>query len=178
MDKFNLDLNGKKIELRKDNNVWFDITHESTSNMLNLIDKYTVTNKTVFDVGTGTGILAIYSKMRGAKHVTAVDNSASCLEWARKNIRINDVEDIHVEIGDLSEGIEDKFDIVIANLPGQVQVENIKDIDKNLKEDGLLFISWYNKFDFEHYTFYLNWEIVEHIPGKEYDCYVLRRKDE
>ncbi|HOO91192.1 MAG TPA: 50S ribosomal protein L11 methyltransferase [Syntrophales bacterium] len=72
--------------------------------------------RTVLDVGTGTGILAICSAKLGARMVTGIDIDPKAIEIAGKNIEINDVED-RVEI--INEDIArytGSFDLIVANL--------------------------------------------------------------
>lgn len=161
----------------KDDNVFGDGKHETTKFMLDAIERYGIEGKTVIDVGTGTGILSVFCAKLGAKHVIALDIDPHALEWARKNFKRNNV-DVEVEINDLVRDIDDKADIVLANLPGPLQTENIKLVDKNLNEDGLFICTWWNKIPFEDFTFYLNWEVLEHFEGEEYDGYVLKQKAE
>jgi ribosomal protein L11 methyltransferase len=47
----------------------------------------------LLDVGTGSGILAIYGAMLGASPVDAIDIDEEALEWAAWNIRLNGLED-------------------------------------------------------------------------------------
>jgi len=48
--------------------------------------------KKVLDLGTGTGVFAIYLAMNGYTDILAVDYQDISLECARKNARLNDVE--------------------------------------------------------------------------------------
>ncbi|MCL2246252.1 MAG: 50S ribosomal protein L11 methyltransferase, partial [Lentimicrobiaceae bacterium] len=52
--------------------------HETTSLMIEFLLEEELQNKSVLDMGAGTGVLAILSSMRGAQPVTAIDND----EWA------------------------------------------------------------------------------------------------
>ena len=44
---------------------------------------------TMLDVGTGSGILAIYAAIRNAKSITAIDIDPEALRWAERNIALN-----------------------------------------------------------------------------------------
>ena len=103
----------------------------------------------------------------------AVDLFASALEWARKNFKRNHV-DIEVEINDLTRDMDGTFDVIVANLPPAPQCENLRNVVKNLNDDGILIISWYNVIPLKDFN--KHFEIVEHIEGREYDVYVLKKK--
>ena len=91
----------------------------STPLLLEVIEGFGVgTGSFVLDLGTGTGICAIYSAVRGAQ-VTATDISPVAVSCARANALINNVEDrVRVLEGDLFEPVEnERFDLVIFNPP-------------------------------------------------------------
>lgn len=174
MEKYNIKTNNTKFDIYKDHFVWGDGDHESTQYMMDFIEKYGVKDKTVIDIGTGTGILSVLCGKLGASHILALDIDVPSLEWARKNFKRNNVE-ADVEINDLTKYIDDKADVVLANLPGPIQVENIKTVGKNLNEDGILIASWWNKLKFEEYV--KGFDIIDYIPGEDYDGYVLKKAE-
>lgn len=173
MEKYELNIDGTEFFIFKDRLAWGDGQHESTGFMLDLISKYGVKDKTVIDVGTGTGILSVLCGKLGASHILALDIDTHSLEWARKNFKRNGVE-VEAEVNDLTNHLDDKADVILANLPGPVQVENLKNVGKNLNDDGLLIASWWNKLRFEDYV--RGFKVVEHIKGEDYDAYVLKKE--
>lgn len=173
MNKYDFNINGIEFSIYKDEDVWGDGQHESTQFMMSLITKYEIENKTIIDVGTGTGILSILCAKLGAKHVLALDNNAHSLEWARKNFKRNNVT-VDVEINDKADYIDDKADIILSNLSPVAQVENIRTIAKNMNDNGILIMTWWNKIEFEDYA--KDFKIIEYIQGKDYDAYVLMKK--
>jgi methylase of polypeptide subunit release factors len=72
----------------------------------------------VIDIGTGSGILAIWAAKRGAQ-VVATDTDVRAIEAARRNAEINGV---HLELlcGPLFAGAQGRFDAVFANLPNEI----------------------------------------------------------
>jgi release factor glutamine methyltransferase len=72
--------------------------------------------KTVLDMGTGTGVLAIQAARQGAKKVTAVDINLSALRVAERNAEKHgaDITFIH---SDMFDRIKDVFDVIICNTP-------------------------------------------------------------
>ncbi len=75
--------------------------------------------KSVLDLGTGTGLLAIAAAKMGAKNVLAIDNNPLACEVCQKNIELNSSTDvITVQNLNLLKNMPDirQFDLVIANL--------------------------------------------------------------
>jgi ribosomal protein L11 methyltransferase len=174
MNKYDININNIEFSIFKDEGVWGDGQHPSTQYMMDLICKYGVEGKSVIDIGTGTGILSVLCGKLGASHILALDADAHSLEWARKNFKRNNV-DVEAEINNLTDYIDDKADVILANLPGVVQVENLKTVSKNLNDNGILIISWWNKLKFEDYT--KGFKVIEHIEGvDDYDAYILKKK--
>lgn len=175
MNKNTFNVKDITFDIYSDSSVFGDGTHETTNFMLELMGKYEIKDKSVIDIGTGTGILSVFAALSGASHVLALDMSATAIEWARKNFKKNNVE-VDVEINNLTEYIDEKADIIVANLPPAEQVENLKDVKKNLNEDGIIIISWFKTLAFKQFV--RGFKVIEHIEGKEYDAYVLKATDE
>ncbi|MGM0504970.1 MAG: 50S ribosomal protein L11 methyltransferase, partial [Bacteroidota bacterium] len=99
--------------------------HETTYLMLKTMLELDFKDKTVLDMGCGTGVLAILAKLKGAKTVTAIDID----EWAYKNtlenIEKNNCTDIQVFQGDASLLKNQNFDIVIANINRNILMSDI-----------------------------------------------------
>jgi len=73
----------------------------------------------ILDVGTGSGNIAV-SLANNIKNalITAVDISDSALEVAKINIKKHGFEDrIEIFNSDILEKVNDKFDVIVANLP-------------------------------------------------------------
>lgn len=172
MEKITFNKNGIEFDIYTADNVWYDLEHESTEQHINSIFKYGVKDKSVIDIGTGTGLLSVLCAKLGANHILALDLDTHALEWARKNFKRNKVG-VDVEVNDLTRFIDDKADVILANLPGPVQVENVKTVGNNMHEDSILILTWWNTLPFERYV--MGFEIIEHIEGEDYDGYVLKK---
>lgn len=90
--------------------------HATTSQVISALLDLPLEGKTVIDMGTGTGILAILCAMRGALKVTGIEIDAPAWENAVENAALNGV-DITLINGDASAlaGL-DKADVFIANI--------------------------------------------------------------
>lgn len=117
-------------------------THHTTNMCMARLEKVLPANAEVFDVGTGSGILAIAAALLGAKSVKAVDIDAVAVRVARENIADNGLEDkIEVKEGDLLRGTEGQADVIIANIIADIIIILLKDIPGKLKDDGIFLAS-------------------------------------
>lgn len=117
-------------------------THHTTNMMMERLEKVITPEAEVFDVGTGSGILAIASAMLGAKSVKAVDIDGVAVRVARENVADNGLtEQIEVREGDLLHGTEGKADVIIANIIADIIIMLLKDIPQKLNDDGIFLAS-------------------------------------
>ncbi|MHA1380671.1 MAG: HemK2/MTQ2 family protein methyltransferase [Candidatus Helarchaeota archaeon] len=70
----------------------------------------------VLDLGTGSGIMAIFCANKAEK-VIATDINPFAVELTKKNVKLNKLDNIEVRFGDLFEGINEKFDLILFNPP-------------------------------------------------------------
>lgn len=89
--------------------------HETTTACLEALQSLPLAGRSVFDVGTGTGVLALTARALGAQRVLAVDIDPIAVQTARRNAQINDLT-ISVEDGSTECAHGEQFDLVIANL--------------------------------------------------------------
>lgn len=171
MYRYNLGIDGVEFIIDRDCRAWGDGEHESTSFMLNAISKYGVKDKTVLDIGTGTGILSVLCGKLGATSVTAIDIDPLVLRCAENNFKTNGVN-IDIKQNNLTHGIAERYDIVLANLHWAVQFDNVRTVRQVVKDDGLLIMTWKNANKFKNYVY--GFEVIEHVPGEDYDGYVLK----
>jgi release factor glutamine methyltransferase len=73
----------------------------------------------IVDVGTGSGVIAVsFAKQFPEAKIYAVDISDDALALARENAaRLGLKERIQFEKGDLLENLDERFDLIVANLP-------------------------------------------------------------
>ncbi len=122
--------------------------HATTYMMIKEMKDIDFTNKSVFDFGTGTGILAILARKSGATTVTAIDNDEWSIENALENFQKNNVTGIDLKLYDAVPGAE-TFDIILANITKNVILENFSLLHQQLNKNGTLLLSGLLKGD-EH----------------------------
>ncbi len=117
-------------------------THHTTNMMMERLEKIMTPEATVFDVGTGSGILAIAAALCDAREVKAVDIDGVAVRVARENIQHNHLaEKIEVREGDLLHGTEGQADVIIANIIADIIIMLLPDIPGKLKDDGYFLAS-------------------------------------
>ena len=115
--------------------------HETTSMMLETILENDMQNKSVLDIGCGTGILGILSSMSGAEKVLAIDIDEWSFKGASENAQINNIRNMEVKLGDATLLGNEKFDIILANIHKNVLMEDLPVYSKCLNKRGMLFMS-------------------------------------
>lgn len=96
-------------------------THPTTSLCLGLLEKYTRPGMTVYDIGTGSGILAVAAAMLGASRVVAVDIDPVACRAASENAARNKVTaQVEVIQGNLLDLLEDGAGLIVANIIASV----------------------------------------------------------
>ena len=115
--------------------------HETTYMMMVIMRDLDLKNKTVFDYGCGTGILAILAAMRGATELDAVDIEQPSYENTLENARINKAENIETFHGTLETVPARKYDCILANINRTVILPSLAELYNRLEQDGDLLIS-------------------------------------
>ena len=116
--------------------------HATTALCIRALEELVRPGMTVFDVGTGSGVLAIVAAKLGAKRVEAVDFDPVAVRVARENVRQNDVEDI-VRTGqsDLLKSVAGEADLIIANIIADIIVRLFGEVEAHLAPDGTMLLA-------------------------------------
>ncbi len=117
--------------------------HETTKLMLSRIQELEVKNKSILDLGCGSGILSIGAARLGANKIFALDIDSNATRATEFNFNENSFShelDIKIIYGGIdSEFIfETEFDLVLANITYAVISQNIEYI-KKIKSNHFLF---------------------------------------
>ncbi len=117
-------------------------SHETTVMCAKALEKHVNPKTTVFDVGCGSGILGIIAAKLGAGRVLAIDLDPMCVKVTKENAIINQVdEEIQVEQGNLLQMVEEKADVIVANIIAEVIVNIIPGLKNHLEKDGIFIAS-------------------------------------
>lgn len=114
--------------------------HETTELMIRHMRHLDFSERSVLDLGCGTGILAILAAMKGVASVVAIDNDPEAVMNAIDNAMINDV-DVECHIAEVSSQPTNAFDIVLANINRNILLEIMPHMKRVLKPNGVLLLS-------------------------------------
>ena len=121
--------------------------HETTHMMVQHLLQLDLENKKVLDMGCGTGILAIFAEMKGAKPLDAIDIDNWCYENSVENVTRNNCENISVYEGDATLLVDKKYDVIIANINRNILLTDMKVYTNCLQEGGVLLLSGFYEQD-------------------------------
>ncbi len=123
--------------------------HETTHLCLELLDEHIKPGARVFDLGTGSGILAVAAAKAEAESVLAMDNDPAVIEVAEENVRLNGCAScVSVAAGsyqDLPSGTH--FDLVLANIHRSALVKAAAAISSRLQPRGVAIVSGFSPED-------------------------------
>lgn len=95
-------------------------THPTTQLAASLLEEV-CDNRSVLDIGTGSGILSLAARLSGATNIYAFDNDAMAMKNTRENILLNNGDNIHIWAGDINSVRKGtKLDIIVANIISSV----------------------------------------------------------
>ncbi len=129
--------------------------HATTSMMISHILSRDLSGKTVIDMGTGTGILAILSKMRGAEGVYGIEIDPGAAENACENVLLNNEKEqfkgkLKVEIltGNASKlSSLPKADVFLANINRNVILADLPLYVDSMKPGAEMILSGFFEED-------------------------------
>ena len=117
-------------------------THATTSLCLEMLEKCVNSDTKMLDIGCGSGILALASVLLGAESAIGVDIDAQSVKTATENAEINNIENrVRFVVGDLTDKISGKYDVVCANIVADVIIRLLPDVKTFLKDNAVLIIS-------------------------------------
>ena len=121
--------------------------HETTHMMVQHLLQLELKDKKVLDMGCGTGILAIFAEMKGAKPLDAIDIDTWCYENSIENVERNACKNISVYEGDASLLSSKKYDVIIANINRNILLMDMEIYASCLNDKGVLLLSGFYKED-------------------------------
>lgn len=117
-------------------------THESTYMCIEMLEKYVRDEDTIFDIGCGSGILAIAALKLGAERALAVDIDEKCIDASHENARLNNLEDkIDIKKGNLLDVVTGHADLIVSNIIAEIIVDEIKNLKDHMDKGGIFITS-------------------------------------
>lgn len=154
-------------------------THETTRMCIQALERYVKEESTVFDVGCGSGILAIAAAKLGAKLAVGVDLDPVAVESSIENVGYNNLNNIEILHGNLVEVIDGKADIVVANILAEIICILTDDVKRVLKDGGTFITSGiiHDRVDMVCEKLEATgFEVIEKNRDGEWNCIVAKLK--
>lgn len=154
-------------------------THETTRMCIQALEKYVKEESKVFDVGCGSGILAIAAAKLGAKLAVGVDLDPVAVESSIENVGYNNLNNIEILHGNLVEVIDGKADIVVANILAEIICILTDDVKRVMKDGGVFITSGiiHDRVDMVCEKLEATgFEVIEKNRDGEWNCIVAKLK--
>jgi len=128
--------------------------HQTTWMMTKALFELGEMPSTVLDMGTGTGVLAVYAAKLGAKEVLAIDIEEWSAENARENVERNGCSNIECLWGDIDLVKGRNFGLIIANINKNILKQHMEVYSNALETNGTLLLSGFFVTDVDEVTNY------------------------
>ena len=121
--------------------------HATTRLCLGALQAVELDGRSVIDVGTGSGVLAIAADRLGASTVVGFDDDADAVAAARDNLALNPQVKVSLEVGDLRAVGRLAYDVVLANLTGGLLIAASTPLRNLTKPGGRLILSGFQTME-------------------------------
>ena len=117
--------------------------HPSTRLCLDLLREALAARQVqrLLDVGCGAGVLSLAAAALGVPRVVAVDLAWGAARATRENARENGLAESILAVQGSTEGLGVPFDLVLANLPWEVQLAKVAELDRLAAAGGRLILA-------------------------------------
>lgn len=124
--------------------------HQTTSLIIEYLLSAELKDKSVLDMGAGTGILGILAKKLGAKDIVSIDIDKWSYENILENASLNEVEISEVIHGDANSLIGKKpFDIILANITRNILLKDMHRYVEVMSTNSKLILSGFYENDID-----------------------------
>lgn len=116
--------------------------HPTTRLAIQAMAQYLTPDSTVFDVGTGSGIIALSAGALGARFVTAFDLDENATANAQHHVELNQLASVvQVQTNNLLEGISTTASLIVANIITPILLRLLDDAYRCLEPKGVFIMS-------------------------------------
>lgn len=126
--------------------------HQTTWMMTKALFELDEMPENVLDMGTGTGVLAIYAERLGAKNILAIDIEEWSAQNAQENVERNNCSNIECVWGDIDKVEGKTFGLIIANINKNILKLHMEQYANSLELNGTLLLSGFFNTDVDEMT--------------------------
>jgi ribosomal protein L11 methyltransferase len=171
------DVNVRAATIVIEPSMGFGTGHHATTRLcLAALQQIDLRGRSVIDVGTGSGALAIAARRLGAAAVLAIDEDPDAIAAAEANVALNEESRIALEVTDLRSSPIGQFDVVVANLTGGLLIASVDRLQSFAAPDGHLVLSGFMVHEEREVLAAFGTSALEtRAHEDEWICVVLRR---
>ncbi len=150
--------------------------HQTTWMMTKALFELEQMPERVLDMGTGTGVLAIYAEKLGAKSILAIDIEEWSAQNAVENAERNKAQYIECVWGDIEQIEGKQFGLIIANINKNILKSHLEKYAEALEKGGILLLSGFFTADVDEIsTFALKYDLntTKVLSKDEWACIQL-----
>ncbi|HEY6508263.1 MAG TPA: 50S ribosomal protein L11 methyltransferase [Vicinamibacterales bacterium] len=149
--------------------------HATTRLCLRSLQHLDVRGRSVIDVGTGSGVLAIAASRLGADPVQAFDDDEDAVHAAWENLALNPGAVVTMLVGDLRSLALDRADVVLANLTGGLLMASAARLLALVRPSGHLVLSGFQTHEEgEVVAAFTGTSLVERLEEENWVAVTLR----
>ncbi len=168
----------KKIKITLTEGMAFGTgVHETTVSCIEILEGLDVKDKSVLDVGGGSGILSICASKLGARKVVVFDIDKKAALECRKNMKLNNVENVFCFCGG-NLCVKEEYDIIMANIFAEVIISLSSEVDEHLRENGFLILSgivYEKNYDVKSTFMKKGYIVCKNIFLEDYTSFLLKK---
>ncbi len=152
--------------------------HQTTRLCLAALDDVAVAERTVLDLGTGSGVLAMAASFLGARAVRGVDIDEDAIAAARRSAALNVLPvPVTFETADLFASPSPASDVVLANLTGAMLIKAAAPLAALVTAGGALVVSGFMDYERDGVEAALDaFDVISRRHEDEWCAAVLRRR--
>jgi ribosomal protein L11 methyltransferase len=151
--------------------------HATTRLCLAALQRANVRDRSVIDVGTGSGVLAIAASLLGASPVTGLDDDPDAIQSAHENLELNPQARVDLRLSDLRTTAPGVAAVVVANLTGTLLMLAAPQLQSIVAPSGRLIVS--GLLDHEAagvIAAFPDLAVLDRTQEEEWVCLVLGRR--
>lgn len=150
--------------------------HATTRLCLAALQRLDLGGRTVLDVGTGSGVLAITASLLGASQSVGIDDDGDAIAAARENMELNPGAEVTLLVEDLRSTDAGSADIVIANLTGGLLISAALTLQDFVTPRGSLVLSGLMTVEEKDVlSAFTAWQVDYRSEEDEWVCLTLSR---
>ena len=151
--------------------------HATTRLCIDALQRLNIGGRTVLDVGTGSGVLAIAASLLGASRSVGIDDDADAITAARENLELNPQVEATLLVADLRATDVGSADVVIANLTGGLLISAARTLQDLVARGGSLVLSGLMAVEeTDVLAAFPTWTVEHRSEEDEWVCVVIARQ--